>query len=162
MRGIYETLYSIHDEEGPKTGFLKVAEANAHYRTYKINSSSVATSFIMEVLGEYFATRRDQEEFLIVVLDTKLHPLRIVRVTRGTLDASLVHPREVFKPAIMLAGSSILLVHNHPSGDPTPSREDYEVTQTLEQAGKMLGIQVIDHIVVGNREAVSIGQLRSR
>ena len=62
----------------------------------------------------------------------------------------------------MLAASAILLVHNHPSGDPAPSREDYEVTQTLESAGKLLGIQVIDHIVVGDTEAVSIGQLRSR
>lgn len=162
MRGIYETTYTIDDEDGPRTGFCKVAEASTHYRSFKINSSSVAISFVVEALGDYFQQRRDQERFMIVVLDTKLRPLRIVSITRGTLDASLVHPREVFRPAIMLAASCILLVHNHPSGDPTPSREDYEVTQTLETAGKMLGIQVIDHIVFGDQDAVSIGQLRSR
>ena len=139
-----------------------MAEAATHYRSYKVNSSAVATSFVLESLGEYFAQRRDQERFLIVALDTKLRPLRIVSITRGTLDASLLHPREVFRPAICLAGSSIIVIHNHPSGDPTPSREDYEATMTLENAGKMLGIQVLDHIVVGDGEAVSIGQSRNR
>lgn len=155
MRGIFETL-CYFDEEGPKNGFCKVAEANEHYRAFKLTSSGEATCFVLKVLGEYFAQRRDHEEFMMVALDTKLRPLRIVRITRGTLDASLVHPREVFRPAIQLAASAILLVHNHPSGDPQPSREDYEVTQTLEQAGKMLGIRVLDHIVVGDGNAISI------
>lgn len=162
MRGIYETLYSIHSEDGPKTDFCKVAEAAEHYRSSKIDSTSRAKEFALTMLGNYFSQRRDQEQVMVVVLDTKNHPLRIVRITRGTLDASLLHPREVFRPAVHLAASSILLVHNHPSGDPTPSRQDYEVTQTMEQAGKMLGINVLDHIVVGYGVAVSICELRAR
>lgn len=162
MRGIYETLYSIHSEDGPKTDFCKVAEAAAHYRSSKIDSTSRAKEFALTMLGNYFSQRRDQEQVMVVVLDTKLHPLRIVRITRGTLEASLLHPREVFRPAVHLAASSILLVHNHPSGDATPSREDYECTQTMEQAGKMLGINVIDHIVVGDGVAVSIHESRAR
>lgn len=162
MRGIFETTYSIDAEHGPRNGFAKVAEAATHYRTFKLTSSSIAKDFAMQTLGDYFANRRDQEQVLVVVLDTKNRPLSIVRITRGTLDASLLHPREVFRPAICLAGSSIIVIHNHPSGDPTPSREDYEATMTLENAGKMLGIQVLDHIVVGDGEAVSIGQSRNR
>ncbi len=126
----------------------------------KINSSTVAIEYCKRTFARLAADRR-QEEFHIVTLDTKLFPIRTHQITVGTLDASLVHPREVFRAAIRDAASSVLLVHNHPSGDPTPSREDYEVTQTLETAGKILGIQVIDHIVVGSSGAVSIGQLRS-
>lgn len=127
----------------------------------KINSSSVAIEYCKRTFARLAVDRR-QEEFHIVTLDTKLFPIRTHQITVGTLDASLVHPREVFRAAIRDASSSILLVHNHPSGDPTPSREDYEVTQTLETAGKILGINVIDHIIVAGTTAVSIGQLRSR
>lgn len=76
----------------------------------------------------------------------------------GTLDASLVHPREVFKPAIRDSASSIILVHNHPSGDPTPSREDHAVTDRLTSSGELLGIDVLDHIIVARTNAVSIRQ----
>lgn len=127
----------------------------------KINSSTVAIEYCKRVFAR-LATDRRQEEFHIVTLDTKLFPIRTHQITVGTLDASLVHPREVFRAAIRDAASSILLVHNHPSGDPTPSREDYEVTQTLETAGKIVGINIIDHIVVAGATAVSIGQLRAR
>lgn len=97
-----------------------------------------------------------QEEFHIVTLDTKHKPLHTHRITVGTLDASLVHPREVFRPAIRDAASAILLVHNHPSGDPTPSREDQRVTEQLTKAGGLLGIEVLDHIVVAREGGLSI------
>ena len=69
-------------------------------------------------------------------------------VSQGTLTASLVHPREVFRPALREAAAAIVLVHNHPSGDPTPSREDREVTRRLAEAGEILGVRVLDHIVI--------------
>ena len=97
-----------------------------------------------------------QEEFHIVTLDTKHKPIHRHCITRGTLDASLVHPREVFRPAIRDSAAAVLLVHNHPSGDPTPSREDHSVTKQLTEAGKLLGISVLDHIVVARRQCVSI------
>ena len=126
----------------------------------KINSSSVAIEYCRRNFARLAVDRR-QEEFHVVTLDTKLFPIRHHQITVGTLDASLVHPREVFRAAIRDAASSVLLVHNHPSGDPSPSREDFEVTRTLESAGKILGIQVIDHIVVAGSRAVSISQIRA-
>lgn len=97
-----------------------------------------------------------QEEFHIVTLSTKHLPINTHLITRGTLDASLVHPREVFRPAIRDSASAVILVHNHPSGDATPSREDHQVTDRLSEAGKLLGITVLDHIVVASEGAASI------
>jgi DNA repair protein RadC len=74
----------------------------------------------------------------------------------GSLDRSLVHPREVFRPAIKDAAKAVIVVHNHPSDDPTPSGDDFTVTSRLEEAGKTLGIEVLDHIVVARNGAVSI------
>lgn len=92
----------------------------------------------------------DQEQFVVACLDTKHRVQCVVRVTVGTLDASLVHPREVFKPAIIEGSSAVLLSHNHPSGNPEPSREDIQVTDRLTDAGKLLGITVLDHIIHGD------------
>ncbi|EMI52466.1 DNA repair protein RadC [Rhodopirellula sallentina SM41] len=89
-------------------------------------------------------------------MDTKHRPLSIEVCTVGTLDASLVHPREVFKAAIVAGATAVLLMHNHPSGDPTPSREDKAVTDRLEEVGKLIGITVLDHIVVGDDEGGSV------
>lgn len=99
-----------------------------------------------------------QEEFHIVTLDTKHQPIATHQITVGTLDASLVHPREVFRPAIRDAASAILLVHNHPSGDPTPSPEDRQVTRQLERAAETVGISVLDHIIVAGDRALSLKQ----
>ncbi|HEX2095012.1 MAG TPA: DNA repair protein RadC [Longimicrobiaceae bacterium] len=95
------------------------------------------------------------EEFHVLLLNTQNEVLRDLQITRGTLDASLVHPREVFKAAITEAAASIILVHNHPSGDPCPSEEDRAVTDQLRGAGEMLGIEVLDHVIVGEGRYVS-------
>lgn len=99
----------------------------------------------------------DQEQFVVACLDTKHRVQCIVRVTVGTLDASLVHPREVFKPAIIEGSSAVLLSHNHPSGNTEPSREDIQVTDRLTEAGKIMGISVLDHIIHGD----GTGEVRS-
>jgi DNA repair protein RadC len=101
-----------------------------------------------------------QEEFHIVTLDTKNQVIDTHKITVGTLDASLVHPREVFRPAIKDAAASVILVHNHPSGDATPSQEDFAVTRRLESAAELLGIKVLDHIVLGSSSATSIRDSR--
>ncbi len=95
------------------------------------------------------------EEFHTIVVTTQRDVIRDVLISRGTLDGALVHPREVFRPAIAEAGSSIVLVHNHPSGDPTPSPEDLAVTARLVEAGRLVGIPVIDHVIVGSDRWVS-------
>ncbi|HPF60443.1 MAG: DNA repair protein RadC [Gemmatimonadetes bacterium] len=95
------------------------------------------------------------EEFHLLALDTRSRVLRDVLVTRGLLDASLVHPREVFRPAIAEAAAGIILVHNHPSGDPTPSAEDRAVTRQLVAAGQLLDLPVHDHVIVAGDRHVS-------
>jgi DNA repair protein RadC len=95
------------------------------------------------------------EEFHILALSSQHQVLRDVLVTRGTLDGSLVHPREVFRPAIAEAAAGIVLVHNHPSGDPTPSAEDRAVTRQMSAAGQVLGIPVLDHVIVAGDRWIS-------
>lgn len=90
------------------------------------------------------------EEFWAVLLDSQHAVLREVQVSRGILDASIVHPREVFRQAILENASAVIVVHNHPSGDVTPSAEDRAVTAQLSRSGAMLGIPVLDHVIVGD------------
>ena len=96
-----------------------------------------------------------QEEFRVLLLNTQHAVIRELVVTRGTLDASVVHPREVFRAAIIESAAAVVLVHNHPSGDPAPSREDREVTEQMADAGRLVGISVLDHIVIGDGRYVS-------
>ena len=123
--------------------------------SHKISGSSDAIAFCKRRFARLIEDSQ-QEEFHVVTLDTKNQVLDTHQVTVGTLDASLVHPREVFRVAIKDAASSVILVHNHPSGDPTPSREDHQVTERLTESGKLLGIDVLDHIVLGRNGSISI------
>ena len=91
------------------------------------------------------------EHFQVVLLNTRRKLIRVENITQGTLDTLLIHPREVFKSAIGANASAIVLVHNHPSGDPTPSEADIKVTRDLIRAGQLLKIEVLDHIILGRR-----------
>ncbi len=121
----------------------------------KITGSEDAVVFCQKHFSRLIQDAK-QEEFHIVTLDTKNQIIDTHMITTGTLDSSLVHPREVFRAAIKDAAASILLVHNHPSGDPTPSRADHAVTDRLTESGKLLGIEVLDHIVLGRERSLSI------
>lgn len=90
-----------------------------------------------------------EEHFYIVLLNTKNVVIKTAKISMGTINASIVHPREVFKEAIKHSANSIILVHNHPSGRPEPSREDKEITNRLIEVGNVVGIKVIDHIIIG-------------
>jgi DNA repair protein RadC len=92
----------------------------------------------------------DREHFWALPLNTKNQLLRIVEVSVGSLNASIVHPRELFKEAVRLSAASVVVVHNHPSGDPTPSGADLQLTRRLARAGEVLGIELLDHIVIGD------------
>lgn len=133
----------------------RVAALSDKKITTKISSSGEAIEFCQRHFDRLISDGK-QEEFHIVTLDTKNQVIDTHCITIGTLDASLVHPREVFRAAIKDAASSIILVHNHPSGDPTPSREDIAVTKRLTESGKMIGIDVLDHVVLGKTHSVSI------
>jgi DNA repair protein RadC len=97
--------------------------------------------------GDLAALR--QEVFCVLLLDAKHRRLREVRVSAGSLTASIVHPREVFAPAVREAAAALILVHNHPSGDPAPSAEDVTITRRLRDAGEIVGVRVLDHVIVG-------------
>jgi DNA repair protein RadC len=89
------------------------------------------------------------ESFQVVLLNTRRKLVRVERISQGTLDTILVHPREVFRPAIAANAAAVVLVHNHPSGDPTPSEADIKVTRDLIRAGQLLKIEVLDHVIIG-------------
>ena len=93
-----------------------------------------------------------QETFWVVFLTTRRHPIARLLVTIGTATSSLAHPREVFKGAILAGAVSIIVAHNHPSGDPEPSSADIQITRQLREAGRILGIEVCDHIILGRPE----------
>mgnify|MGYP001061334487 FL=1 len=96
-----------------------------------------------------FLSDIDREVVALLTLDAKLKPINLSVVSMGTLNSSLVHPREIFKTAILSNAQSVMLGHNHPSGDPTPSEEDIQLTARLQQVGELLGIELLDHIVIG-------------
>ena len=91
------------------------------------------------------------EHFFAILLDTRRRLIRKVLLTNGTLDAAIVHPRDVFRHAVVANASAMVLAHNHPSGDPTPSKADITVTRDLVRAGQLLKIEVLDHIILGRR-----------
>ncbi|MCX8129227.1 MAG: DNA repair protein RadC [Clostridia bacterium] len=97
-----------------------------------------------------------KEVFKIILLSTKNHVIRILDISVGSLASSIVHPREVFSEAVKAGCSAIILIHNHPSGDPEPSKEDIETTNRLVSGGNILGIKILDHIVIGNGKYVSL------
>lgn len=109
---------------------------------------------IYETFRDRF-TRADREEFLVLLLNAKNTLLGFHVVSVGSLTASIVHPREVFKIAILGNAAALILLHNHPSGDPTPSAEDLSITTRLRQVGEVVGIKVLDHIVIGENRYVS-------
>jgi DNA repair protein RadC len=113
-----------------------------------------------QVFARYGPLMEDlkKEVFRVALLDTQNGLLRDVLISEGTLSASLVHPREVFKPAILESAASIILVHNHPSGDPTPSREDLRLTRQLVECSRLLELRIHDHVIIGRERFVSLAQ----
>jgi len=105
---------------------------------------------VIEIASKILPSNLDREQFWVLLLDTKHNVVGANCVSIGTIDASLVHPREVFKAAILANCSAIILAHNHPSGNVAPSPEDKDITMRLVSAGKILGIRVLDHIIVGD------------
>ncbi|WP_079480871.1 RadC family protein [Halobacillus salinus] len=118
---------------------------------YMIRSPEDGADFVMEEMRDL-----KQEHFICLFLNTKNQVLHRQTVFIGSLNASIVHPREVFKEAVKRSAASIICAHNHPSGDPSPSQEDIQVTRRLQECGKMIGIEVLDHLVIGDRKFVSL------
>lgn len=128
----------------------RIAKAS-NSEKYTVRSPKDVADYLMEDLCYL-----KQENFISLLLDTKNNIVAKETISIGTLNSSIIHPREVFKPAIKKSISAIIVVHNHPSGDPTPSREDIEVTKRLKNAGDILGIELLDHIIIGDHKYISL------
>jgi len=128
----------------------RIANLNNNDR-YVIRSPEDGANFVMNDMRFL-----SQEHFVCLYLNTKNQVLHKKTIFIGSLNASIVHPREVFREALKRSAASIIAIHNHPSGDPAPSREDIEVTKRLVECGKMIGIDVLDHLIIGENKFVSL------
>ncbi|MCF6408664.1 DNA repair protein RadC [Alkalihalobacillus sp. EGI L200015] len=138
-----EILASL--ELGKRVNRLQIDER------YIIRSPDDGAKYVMDEMRFL-----SQEHFVCIYLNTKNQVLHKQTVFIGSLNASIVHPREVYKEAMRRSAASIICFHNHPSGDPNPSREDIEVTQRLAECGKIIGIDLLDHIIIGDQKFVSL------
>ncbi|MEN6489220.1 MAG: DNA repair protein RadC, partial [Smithella sp.] len=159
-------LHGISVEELRKTrgiGKVKALQIKAVMELSKrvsaslINNNRVTIKSPVEVSTLLMEEMRHlkKEIFKIILLNTKNHIIKYLNVSVGSLNSSIVHPREVFSEAVKVGCSGMLLAHNHPSGDPEPSREDIETTQRLVNAGNILGIKVLDHVIIGDGRYIS-------
>jgi DNA repair protein RadC len=153
MRKQPETLNLVMD-------YAAVMEACAAYVAVQrptIREPETAYRLLRPVMSA--ATSGDAQEcFMVILLDTKNKVIGApVECTRGLLDQCLLHPREVFREAVRQSAASVILAHNHPSGDPTPSKEDIDITRRLVEAGNILGIRVVDHVICGRPSDMTPG-----
>ena len=119
-------------------------------KNYLVNKRISSPSCAINSIEEIFSLSTKAEEILIMIcLNCKNDIVGAFEVSRGSINSSIVHPREVFKRALLLNSASILIAHNHPSGDVTPSKEDIKITERLLECGKILGIELFDHIIIG-------------
>ena len=128
-----------------------VKESSFLYQTRQILSPNDAYEMIKEQLEGL-----DREQFIIACLNTKNEPTNISVVAVGILNKAIVHPREVFKTAILSNAASIMAFHNHPSGETTPSQQDIQLTNRLYEAGELLGIKLLDHLIIGDGTFTSL------
>ena len=139
--------------------FIKVKKVNMIKEgSLKVPNGTKRISSPKEVFKilQMYLDGADREHLVCICLNTKNHVINIETISIGSLNASIVHPREVFKIAILSNSASIILGHNHPSGDPTPSREDINISERLKECGQILGIDVLDHVIIGEDSYISL------
>lgn len=137
---------------------LAISELFKRFNTLKSNNdgliisspSDIANLLLTEMMG------LNQEILRLIVLNTKNKVTRVKDVFKGSLNSSIVHPREIFNEAIKCSGASIIICHNHPSGDPTPSKEDINITLRMKECGEIIGIKLLDHIIIGDEKYISL------
>lgn len=143
-------------------GLAKAAQIKAVFeiaKRYSAEKIEIGEQFqnSKQVFNHFHEPMRSKkkEVFIAVLLDGKNRMLRDIRISEGSLTSSVVHPREVFNPVIRDSAAAVILVHNHPSGDPAPSREDKDITKRLKEVGELVGVKVLDHIIIGDGRYMS-------
>lgn len=133
---------------------IKILELKEEFREYKTRPLMNDPEKVYALLKLMMPA--DKEQFMLLSLNTKNGVIAIRIISLGSLNGSIVHPREVFKSAIVDSAAHIIIAHNHPSGDPAPSREDIETTKKLVETGKIIGIDVLDHVIIGEGKHFSM------
>ena len=128
----------------PVKKIMMVRDSSLKVETKRVSTPGQASEILRAYIGD-----TDREQVVTMILDTKNIIIAINTVSIGSLNASIIHPREIFKPAILANAASIIIGHNHPSGDPKPSQQDLEITRRLVDAGNIIGVAVRDHIIIG-------------
>ena len=159
MNASYDEITSITGIKKVKASqILAVAELFKRFNTLKSNRIEIGISSPKDIsrllMNEMSCL--NQEVLKLVVLNTKNKIIRVKDVFKGSLNTSIVHPREIYSEAIKCGGASIIICHNHPSGDSTPSKEDINITARIKECGKIIGIELLDHIIIGNNEYTSL------
>ena len=162
LRGLtYQELTSVKGiGEAKAITILAVIELAIRMHTHSleedifIKSPDDVSDLLMEKM-RYF----QQEHFVVLYLSTKNMVIHQETMFKGSLNTSIVHPREVYKEAVKRSAAAIICVHNHPSGDPSPSREDIEVTRRLHECGEMIGVDFLDHIIIGSGKYISLKEM---
>jgi DNA repair protein RadC len=165
LRGIEEaSMKELKSFKG--LGIAKIAQIKASFELGKRVLIEKAQDQIFnsaQNVYNYFFPKLNglkKEVFITALLDTKLKLIKEVKVSEGTLNHSVVHPREIFKEALRHSAYAVILIHNHPSGDPTPSKEDIEITKKLMKASEILEIPLLDHIIIGRENYFSMKEKR--
>ncbi|MDD4983551.1 MAG: DNA repair protein RadC [Candidatus ainarchaeum sp.] len=137
---------------------LAISELGKRHNQSKKTLKQISSA--KEVFNLFHERLKDekQENFYVLMLNNKNYIIKEELITKGILDSTIIHPREIFKPAIKNSSARIILVHNHPSGDPAPSEEDVKVTQQIKEASKVIGIELADHIIIGTDNYYSFKQ----
>ncbi|MBE2204841.1 MAG: JAB domain-containing protein [Chthoniobacterales bacterium] len=117
-----------------------------------VDSAEAAYRFWLDVVASAPDFEPEKEHLVAILLDTKLRPMAFHLVSTGSLNETIAHPREIFRPAIILAAYGVILAHNHPSGDSAPSQADHRMTRQMSEAARLLQIQLLDHVVTGDAE----------
>lgn len=145
-------------KEGKASQILALSELFKRFNTLKATSNIKKITKPEDVASMLINEMRNlkQEILKLLVLDTKNKIIKIKDIFRGTLNSSIVHPREIYSEAIKSGGASIIICHNHPSGDPSPSDEDINITLRIKECGNIIGINLLDHIIVGDKKYISL------
>lgn len=139
---------------------MRIYEASLKYKLVSKGPLAVVDSSqrVFEYMQGAFDEDPTVEWFFVIPLNRRNRALGRLIVTKGIATASLVHPREVFKPAILCNAAALVVAHNHPSGDPAPSRADIEITRRLREAARLMDMELVDHVIVGEKDADPAGQ----
>ncbi|HII4512916.1 RadC family protein [Clostridium perfringens] len=143
-------------KEAKATQILAMCELYKRFKVSELTQVKISKpSDVAELVLDELRMLR-QEVLILITLDTKNKVISKKEIFKGGLNSSLVHPREIFREAVKDSAASIIICHNHPSGDPTPSRDDINITTRLKECGKMMGIELLDHLIIGDNRFISL------